>query len=171
MGVVNEHFYGMVSQRQTERNQIIENVEAYFADVDMSLSELSRHVDKSEVDFSVLASLARGIEDKSARIGAEHMRLACSDIIQACDEKNKKRKFEFTDVIKQNLEEPNKCLIHKGFFDSLPHETWNPGATCHATMINESPFQHFAESTLHHQSQHPTNGSDRRTIHHKRCQM
>ncbi|KAJ1401797.1 HPT domain superfamily [Sesbania bispinosa] len=68
-GVVTEHFYGMVSQRQVEaeRNQIVQLVEKYFADVDTSLSELSGHVDNSEVDFSVLASLARGIEDKSAR--------------------------------------------------------------------------------------------------------
>ncbi|KAJ1401794.1 histidine-containing phosphotransfer protein 1-like [Sesbania bispinosa] len=45
-GVVTEHFYGMVSQRQAaaERNQIVQLVETYFADVDTSLSELSGHV-------------------------------------------------------------------------------------------------------------------------------
>ncbi|XP_020204079.1 histidine-containing phosphotransfer protein 1-like [Cajanus cajan] len=88
-GVVSDQFNVIMSlKRIGETDRAVQMIETYFADVEKILFELSRHVDNPTVDFSKLASLAREIEDKSASIGAEHMRLACPDIIKACDEKN-----------------------------------------------------------------------------------
>ncbi|CAJ2660159.1 histidine-containing phosphotransfer protein 1-like [Trifolium pratense] len=90
-GVVNDRFNEIVCVNNTgERQCVVQRIETYFADVDTILAELSLDVDNSEVDFCKFASLAREIEDKSASIGAEHVRLACSDLIKAGDEMNKR---------------------------------------------------------------------------------
>ncbi|XP_061340743.1 histidine-containing phosphotransfer protein 3-like isoform X2 [Gastrolobium bilobum] len=109
-GLVNDKFNDMVYLRNnTEPDSVVRLIETYFADVGMILSELSLHVDTLKVDFAKLASLAREIEDKSTSIGAEHMRLACSDLIKACDAEHKKNfsrtlpwvKNEFTNTRKK----------------------------------------------------------------------
>ncbi|KAK7272211.1 hypothetical protein RJT34_28681 [Clitoria ternatea] len=88
-GVVNDKFNQTLALKHTgEPECVVKLIETYFADVERNLSELSRHMDHPTADFSKLASLAREIEDKSTRIGADHMRLACPNLIKACDEKN-----------------------------------------------------------------------------------
>ncbi|KEH38971.1 histidine containing phosphotransfer protein, putative [Medicago truncatula] len=115
-GVVNDRFNAIVCLNNTveRRERVVQQIETYFADVDMILTEISLDVDNSAFDFSRLASLARQIEEKSDRnwyinagkwgrilfdyrtvealrgIGAEHMRLACPEFIKACDEMNKR---------------------------------------------------------------------------------
>ncbi|XP_008227589.1 PREDICTED: histidine-containing phosphotransfer protein 1-like isoform X2 [Prunus mume] len=53
------------------------------------LSELTSLSDLPDVDFSKLATLARSIEEKSSLVGAEHVRSACADLIQACERMHK----------------------------------------------------------------------------------
>ncbi|XP_039686098.1 uncharacterized protein [Medicago truncatula] len=91
-GVVNDRFNAIVCLNNTveRRERVVQQIETYFADVDMILTEISLDVDNSAFDFSRLASLARQIEEKSDSIGAEHMRLACPEFIKACDEMNKR---------------------------------------------------------------------------------
>ncbi|XP_027342438.1 histidine-containing phosphotransfer protein 1-like isoform X2 [Abrus precatorius] len=90
MGVVNDKFNETLSLKRTgEPDCVVQLIETYFEDVETMLSEIYRHIDNSKADFRKLASLAREIEDRSTSIGAEHMRLACPDLIKACDEKHK----------------------------------------------------------------------------------
>ncbi|XP_057453407.1 histidine-containing phosphotransfer protein 3-like isoform X2 [Lotus japonicus] len=91
-GVVNDQFSAITCPRNNRgraRDHAVQLIESYLADVDVILSELSRHVDNSHVDFYMLGSLAREVHDKSTSIGADHMRLACFDVIAACDERCK----------------------------------------------------------------------------------
>ncbi|KAK7324871.1 hypothetical protein VNO77_28769 [Canavalia gladiata] len=91
-GVVNEKFNETLLLKRTgEPDCVVQLIEAYFADVEMILSELSRHVDNPKADFCKLASLAHEIKDRSTSIGAEQIRIACSDLIKACDEKHPKK--------------------------------------------------------------------------------
>ncbi|KAL2331944.1 hypothetical protein Fmac_019525 [Flemingia macrophylla] len=88
-GVVDDQFNVVMSlKRIGEADRAVDMIETYVGDVEKILSELSRHVDDPTVDFCKLKSLARELEDRSASIGAEHVRLACADVIKACDEKH-----------------------------------------------------------------------------------
>ncbi|XP_028756828.1 histidine-containing phosphotransfer protein 1-like [Neltuma alba] len=91
---MNDQFHRIHSQRRTEEPDcVVKLIEAYFEDVEAILSDLSSHADESNVGLTKLSALAREIEDKSKSIGAEHVKLACPGLIQACDE-NHKRKFD-----------------------------------------------------------------------------
>ncbi|XLU26177.1 hypothetical protein S245_062243, partial [Arachis hypogaea] len=87
-GLVNDQFLSL--KNTEELDCVVQIIDKYFEYVDMILPELSCQFDNSKVDFSKLASLVREIEEKSTSIGTEHMRLACSVLIKACDENNKK---------------------------------------------------------------------------------
>ncbi|KAF7823256.1 histidine-containing phosphotransfer protein 1-like [Senna tora] len=73
--------------RDVEADQVVKLIESYFEDVDSILSDLSLHLDASNI--TNLSALAHEIEDKSTSIGAQHVRIACPELIQACDENNK----------------------------------------------------------------------------------
>ncbi|AES67027.2 uncharacterized protein [Medicago truncatula] len=90
-GVVNDRFNAMVGLNNTveRRDRVVQQIETYFADVDMILAEISLDFANSAFDFSKFASLARQVEDKSESIGAEYMRIACPEFVKACDEMNK----------------------------------------------------------------------------------
>ncbi|CAK7329335.1 unnamed protein product [Dovyalis caffra] len=47
--------------------------------------------DDIDVDFSKVAALAQQVEERSSLMGAEHMRLACADLIQACRQMDKRK--------------------------------------------------------------------------------
>lgn len=73
-------------------------INTYCNDVETILSELASNIkdpgvvhQKKEdpgVDFSKLAEMVGQVEKKSSRIGAEHVRFACTNLKQACDEMN-----------------------------------------------------------------------------------
>ncbi|MED6205239.1 hypothetical protein PIB30_016032 [Stylosanthes scabra] len=91
-GLVNHQFMSLINTEELEC--VVEMIEKYFEHVDGILPELSCEFDDSEVVddfFSKVASLVHEIEEKSTSIGAEHMRLACSGLIKACEEKNKRK--------------------------------------------------------------------------------
>ncbi|MED6148874.1 hypothetical protein PIB30_057134 [Stylosanthes scabra] len=91
-GLVNDQFLSLINTEELEC--VVEMIEKYFEHVDGVLPELSCEFDdNSEVDdyFSKFASLVREVEEKSTSIGAEHMRLACSVLIKACEEKNERK--------------------------------------------------------------------------------
>ncbi|XP_024019267.1 histidine-containing phosphotransfer protein 1 [Morus notabilis] len=89
-GVVNDQF----SQVQTLKSVngpdfVVQLVDTYFAEMETLLAELSSHSDLPALDFSKLAVLAGKVKDLSSCMGAEHVRLSCANLIQACDQKNK----------------------------------------------------------------------------------
>ncbi|BBH05120.1 histidine-containing phosphotransmitter 1 [Prunus dulcis] len=89
-GIVNNQF----SQIQTLKSDAdpdcaVRLINIYLLDVERMLSELTSLSDLPDVDFSKLATLARSIEEKSSLVGAEHVRSACADLIQACERMHK----------------------------------------------------------------------------------
>ncbi|KAJ7981144.1 Histidine-containing phosphotransfer protein 1-like [Quillaja saponaria] len=90
-GIVNDQFNRLHFLKSVEEpDAVLQRIEAYFVDVETILSELTCHVENPDVDFSKSASLAQQIEEKSTSIGAEHVRLACADLLRACDQMHKK---------------------------------------------------------------------------------
>ncbi|KAK8550800.1 hypothetical protein V6N13_119307 [Hibiscus sabdariffa] len=64
-------------------------INTYCLDVESIISQLASYIDLPDVDFSKLAALTTEVAERSSRIGAEHVRLACLDLMQACDQKQK----------------------------------------------------------------------------------
>ncbi|RDX61885.1 Histidine-containing phosphotransfer protein 2, partial [Mucuna pruriens] len=91
-GTVNDQFNVILALKCIgEPNYVVKLIEKYIADVGKIIYELCCHVDNPRVDFCKLASLTREIENKSASIGVEQMRLVCFDVIKACDEKHQNK--------------------------------------------------------------------------------
>ncbi|XP_024952352.1 histidine-containing phosphotransfer protein 1-like [Citrus sinensis] len=65
-------------------------INTYCTSVEAILLQLTSCIELRDVDFSQLAVLARQIEEKSSRFGAEHVRRACADLIRACDQMHKR---------------------------------------------------------------------------------
>ncbi|KAI4334748.1 hypothetical protein L6164_013460 [Bauhinia variegata] len=83
-GVVNDEFNRIYSLKKTrEPDCVVKLIEEYIVDADTIISELSSLIDTPNVDVTKLGALARKLEEKSQRIGAEHMRAASADLIQA----------------------------------------------------------------------------------------
>ncbi|XP_058008083.1 histidine-containing phosphotransfer protein 2 [Hevea brasiliensis] len=71
-------------------NSFTKLINTYCLDVEAILSELASNTDLPEVNFSHLETLAHQVEEKSMYIGAEHVRLACAGLIQACRQMHKR---------------------------------------------------------------------------------
>ncbi|XP_044482706.1 histidine-containing phosphotransfer protein 1-like isoform X6 [Mangifera indica] len=89
-GVLNEQFSHIQTLRTEEPDFIEGLINTYCMSVEAILSELTSCINVSHVDYSRLAVLARQVENRSQGIGAEHVRLACADLIRACDQKHTK---------------------------------------------------------------------------------
>ncbi|KGN46940.1 hypothetical protein Csa_021097 [Cucumis sativus] len=108
--IVNERFSQILTK--FEEPDCVQLINIYLRDVESILSELSITVDSLDLDFSKLSLLADKIEKKSTRIGAQHMKLAATRLIEACDKEDQKivsqdfnwMKHEFT--ITQNKFQP-----------------------------------------------------------------
>ncbi|CAL5361872.1 unnamed protein product [Camellia sinensis] len=109
MGIINDQF----SEIQALKSDcVVQLINAYCVEVGTILSELKSCINLPNVDFSNFAAQAHKIEDKSLgqgtdtdhlvsargslklsykHIGAEHVRRACVELIQACEEKHERK--------------------------------------------------------------------------------
>ncbi|KAF3455287.1 hypothetical protein FNV43_RR05735 [Rhamnella rubrinervis] len=117
-GVVNNQFSQIQTLKSMEQPDIVvQLIDTYFVDVEIILSELTSYSDFPNVDFSKLALLADKVKEKSSCIGAEHVRLACDELIQASDQMHK-QKYEFSlQLASANL---------KSLFDEISEEEKSP---------------------------------------------
>ncbi|KAG6632144.1 histidine-containing phosphotransfer protein 1-like isoform X1 [Carya illinoinensis] len=89
-GIISNQFSHIQSLESLEEPEhVVQVIDTYLIDVETILSELTSYMDCPEVDFSTLATLSNKVEERSLSIGAEHVRLACADLIHACDQMNK----------------------------------------------------------------------------------
>lgn len=87
-GIINDQF----SEIQALKSVcVVQLINAYCVEVGTILSELKSCINLPDVDFSNFAAQAHKIEGKSLGIGAEHVRRACVDLIQACEEKHERK--------------------------------------------------------------------------------
>ncbi|XP_024926349.2 histidine-containing phosphotransfer protein 1 isoform X5 [Ziziphus jujuba] len=90
MGIVNDQFSQIQTLKSMEQpDLVVQLIDAYLVDVEMILSELTSYSDFPDVDFSKVTLLAHKVKDRSSCIGAEHVRLACDELIQASVQMNK----------------------------------------------------------------------------------
>ncbi|KAJ9188697.1 hypothetical protein P3X46_000067 [Hevea brasiliensis] len=90
-GIVNDQFHHIQNLKTVEEpDHVVQLINTYCLDVEAILSELASNTDLPEVNFSHLETLAHQVEEKSMYIGAEHVRLACAGLIQACRQMHKR---------------------------------------------------------------------------------
>ncbi|KAB5541669.1 hypothetical protein DKX38_014643 [Salix brachista] len=91
MGIVNAQFCHIQTLKtEEEPDHVVQLINTYCIDVESILSELGSFIDLPDVDFSKLVALAQQVEESSSLMGAEHMRLACAGLIQACRQMDKR---------------------------------------------------------------------------------
>ncbi|KAH7542027.1 hypothetical protein FEM48_Zijuj02G0029900 [Ziziphus jujuba var. spinosa] len=91
-GIVNDQFSQIQTLKSMEQpDLVVQLIDAYLVDVEMILSELTSYSDFPDVDFSKVTLLAHKVKDRSSCIGAEHVRLACDELIQASVQMNKQK--------------------------------------------------------------------------------
>ncbi|KAG6763080.1 hypothetical protein POTOM_033612 [Populus tomentosa] len=91
LGIVNAQFCHIQTLKtEEEPDRVVRLINTYCIDVESILFELGSYIDLPDVDFSKLAALAQQVEERSSLMGAEHMRLACADLIQACRQMDKR---------------------------------------------------------------------------------
>ncbi|KAA8550185.1 hypothetical protein F0562_001869 [Nyssa sinensis] len=89
-GIINDQFSRIQALKSADNpDRVIQLINAYSVEVEAILSELRSCIDLPDIDFSKLAAQAHNIEEKSMCVGAEHVRRACTDLIQACEQKHK----------------------------------------------------------------------------------
>ncbi|XP_019075879.1 histidine-containing phosphotransfer protein 3 isoform X1 [Vitis vinifera] len=89
-GIVNDQFCQIQALKSEEQpDAVVRLIDTYILDVERILSNLKSYIDLPDVDFSKLAVEIYKIEEKSLQIGAEHMKIACANLILACDQKHK----------------------------------------------------------------------------------
>ncbi|KAK9943224.1 hypothetical protein M0R45_008840 [Rubus argutus] len=103
-GIVNDQFSQIQTLKSKEEPDcVVRLINMYFIDVETILSKLRSYSELPDVDYSRLAVLAREIQEKSSRIGAEHVRRACNNLIQACDRMHKQNFILALDWIKNEF--------------------------------------------------------------------
>ncbi|KAL4611653.1 hypothetical protein ACB092_08G141000 [Castanea dentata] len=91
-GIVNDQFSQIHTLKSEEEPEhVVQLIDKYFVDVETILSELTSKIDCPDVDFSKLSELAHKVDERSLSIGAKHVKLACVDLIESCDQMNKEK--------------------------------------------------------------------------------
>ncbi|XP_022730793.1 histidine-containing phosphotransfer protein 2-like [Durio zibethinus] len=72
-------------------DHFVQLINMFCLEVESILSQLASYIDLPNVDFSKLAVLAAELGERSSCIGAEHVRLTCMDLMQACDQMQKQK--------------------------------------------------------------------------------
>ncbi|CAJ1979165.1 unnamed protein product [Sphenostylis stenocarpa] len=90
-GFVNEQFVQLEAARQhpLRRDALIRAVIAYFLSSKHLFSAITIELDKQQVDFERVNALARDFYARSCSIGAESVKQACAELIQASERKDK----------------------------------------------------------------------------------
>lgn len=70
------------------RDHLVQKIDGYCTEVDTLVSELECCSNLTNIDFYAVAAKTNLIEEKSARIGAPHVRNACVYISRACEKKH-----------------------------------------------------------------------------------
>ncbi|XP_039066374.1 histidine-containing phosphotransfer protein 1-like isoform X2 [Hibiscus syriacus] len=86
MGIINEQFSHI---QHLKADHLVQLINTYCLDAESIISQLDSHIDLPDVDFSKLDALAAEAVERSSRIGAEHVRLACVNLMRASDQKQK----------------------------------------------------------------------------------
>ncbi|OAY42881.1 histidine-containing phosphotransfer protein 1 [Manihot esculenta] len=98
-------------QDESNPNFISEVITSFCNDAEKIITELNKHLtNEQNVDFFKLESRVHQLKGSSSSIGARRLKLACADLLQAFDCKNKGGCLEALNIITREY-----CLIGAKF--------------------------------------------------------
>ncbi|KAG8647072.1 histidine-containing phosphotransfer protein 2 [Manihot esculenta] len=101
-------------QDEANPNFIAEVITSFCTDAERIITELNNYMTQPNVDFSKLESCVHQLKGSSSSIGAQRLKLACADLQQAFNEKDKGRCLQALNIITReycNLGRKFKTLI------------------------------------------------------------
>ncbi|GLT48748.1 hypothetical protein SLA2020_223560 [Shorea laevis] len=90
-GFVNDQFYQMQAMQNTRPEDVMRAITSYCTAAENLFSRLTFHTNRAEVDFRQVHFLARDLYARTSNIGAEHVKLACAEIMRAAEQNNKEQ--------------------------------------------------------------------------------
>ncbi|KAK8553926.1 hypothetical protein V6N12_030905 [Hibiscus sabdariffa] len=89
-GVLDNQFNQLQDLQDSSNPNFVEEVIALFCnDAERIITELNRYLNDQNVDFSKLDSYVHQLKGSSSSIGAYRLKLACVNLRQASEERNK----------------------------------------------------------------------------------
>ncbi|QCD88061.1 histidine-containing phosphotransfer peotein [Vigna unguiculata] len=90
-GLVNEQFLYLETARlhPLRRDALLRTVTAYSLSSKGLFSAITSQLEQQQVDFERVSDLARDLYARSSGIGAESVKCACAELIQASERKDK----------------------------------------------------------------------------------
>ncbi|KAL9416445.1 hypothetical protein AB3S75_039608 [Citrus x aurantiifolia] len=89
-GIVNDDFYQLLAMKETVRQDyVVRAVTSYCLSAQNLFSHLTYHICQPEVDYHQVNTAACEFYARTSSIGAEHVKLSCAELIQACQENDK----------------------------------------------------------------------------------
>ncbi|KAJ4724770.1 putative Histidine-containing phosphotransfer protein [Melia azedarach] len=89
-GIVNDDFYQLLAMKDTARQDyVVRAITTYCLSAQNLFSLLTYHITQPEVDYYQVDTVARDFYARTCSIGAEHVKLSCAELIQACQENDK----------------------------------------------------------------------------------
>ncbi|XP_071928663.1 histidine-containing phosphotransfer protein 2-like [Coffea arabica] len=88
-GYINLDFCGIMRDASaTDPSSVVQIIHIYCAEMESLLFRLNRMTKDGSADLAVVTELSRTAKLKSERIGAERVLLECSNLVQACENKD-----------------------------------------------------------------------------------
>ncbi|XP_059428924.1 histidine-containing phosphotransfer protein 2-like [Corylus avellana] len=99
-----------VLQDASNPNFVMEVITIFCNDAERIMLELNNYLGQQDVDFNKLNGLVHQLKGSSSSIGAQHLKLACIDLQQASEDKNKERCQQALNIIAHKY-----CLLRSKF--------------------------------------------------------
>ncbi|KAJ8754163.1 hypothetical protein K2173_002062 [Erythroxylum novogranatense] len=104
--------FAQVQALQDESNPcfITEVITSFCNDAERIVIELNKYMSHQTLDFAKLESFVHQLKGSSSSIGAKRLKLACTDLLQASDDRNKNGCLQALNAITREY-----CLLRNKF--------------------------------------------------------
>ncbi|XP_021908744.1 histidine-containing phosphotransfer protein 1-like [Carica papaya] len=110
-GILDNQFAQIQALQDASAPNFVQEVIALFCnDAERIITELNKYVGSENVDFTKLDSHVHQLKGSSSSIGAHRLKLACGDLRQASDDRNKERCIQALNIITREY-----CLLRNNF--------------------------------------------------------
>ncbi|KAJ0020996.1 hypothetical protein Pint_31930 [Pistacia integerrima] len=93
-GIVSDEFYQLLAMKDAIRQDyVVRAITSYCIYAQNLFSHLTDQISQPEVDYHQVDASAREFYARTSIIGAEHVKLSCAELIQACQGNDKEYCF------------------------------------------------------------------------------
>ncbi|EOY33504.1 hypothetical protein QUC31_018902 [Theobroma cacao] len=110
-GVLDHHFDHVKALQNEENPQFVMEVISMFCqDAEIGVAEITRFLNAPVVDFAKVINFVHQLKGSSSSIGGQRMALACRELRQASENRDKERCLEIFERMKQEYNTLRGCL-------------------------------------------------------------